>query len=64
MSSEVLQQLDLTKSPFGENLLAEDIGDFLYGHSVAGDVIGGLALCVCQRTSSFCRSKPLYQTMP
>ena len=64
MSSEMLQQLDFTKRPFGENLLAEDVGDFLYGHPIAGGVVGSLALHKSQRTASFSRSKPLYQTIP
>ena len=34
MASEVLQELDLTQSPLRENLLAEDIGDFLDGYPV------------------------------
>ena len=31
----MLQQLDLTQRPLGENLFAEDICDFLDGHSFA-----------------------------
>lgn len=40
MSSEVLEELDLAEGPLGQNLLAEDIGDFLYGNALAGLCVG------------------------
>lgn len=40
MAAEVLEQLDLTQSPLGENLLTEHIGDFLDGHALASLNVG------------------------
>lgn len=50
MSSEVLQQLDLTESSLGENLLAKDIGNLLDGDTFIGLVVHGGAIDVdsCQ----------------
>ncbi len=39
MTSEVLQELDLTQSPLREDFLAEDIGDFLDGYPIPGQII-------------------------
>ena len=41
MAPEVLEELDLPQSPLRQDFLTKDIGDFLDGHSVAGQVIGG-----------------------
>lgn len=35
MTSKVLQELDLSQRPFGEDFLAEDIGDFLDSNSLS-----------------------------
>ena len=43
MSSEMLQQLYLPQRPLGQNLLAEDIGDFLYRDTLARLVVRGCA---------------------
>lgn len=50
MSSEVLQQLDLTESSLGEDLLAEDIGNLFDGDTFVGLVVHGGAVDVdsCQ----------------
>ena len=40
MSSEVLQKLDLPERPFGENLLAKNIGDLFDRHTLAGLIVG------------------------
>lgn len=40
MATEVLEQLDLTQSPLGEDLLAEHIGDLFDGHTLAGLNVG------------------------
>lgn len=40
MSSEVLQQLDLSQGALGENLLAKDICDFLDCDTFTGLVVG------------------------
>jgi hypothetical protein len=39
MANKVLQQLYLSQSPLGQNLLAEDIGDFLNGNTLASLVV-------------------------
>lgn len=39
MAAEVLQQLDLTESSLGENLLAKDIGNLLDGDTFSGLVV-------------------------
>ena len=44
MTTEVLQEFDFTQSSLCENLFAEDIGDFLDGHSFSGLSIGRGAL--------------------
>lgn len=41
MAAEVLEQLDLAQGALGENLLAEDICDFLDGNTLVGLVIDG-----------------------
>lgn len=41
MSPEVLQQLDLSQRPLGEDLLAEDIGDLLDGDALTSLVVRG-----------------------
>lgn len=41
MASEVLQQLDLSQGPFGQNLLAEHIGDLLDSDTLARLSVGG-----------------------
>jgi hypothetical protein len=43
VSSEVLQELDFAQGTLGQDLLAEDIGDLLDGHALAGLVVGGSA---------------------
>lgn len=43
LASEVLQQLDLTQSALGQDLLAENIGDFLDRDAFARLVVGGRA---------------------
>lgn len=40
MTAEVLEELDLAQGSLGENLLAENIGDFLDGNAFAGLGIG------------------------
>ena len=40
MATEVLQELDLTQSSLGENLLAEDIGDLLDSNTFLSLSIG------------------------
>lgn len=40
MAAEMLEQLDLTQSPLGEDLLAEHIGDFFDGDALAGLNVG------------------------
>ena len=40
MPSEMLQQLYLTQGTFGQNLLAEDIGNFLDSDALASLVVG------------------------
>ena len=42
-ASEMLQQLDLSQGTFGEDLLAEDIGDLFDGYALARLVVGGCA---------------------
>ena len=44
MTTEVLEELNLSQGTFRQNLLAEDIGDLLYGNAFVG-------LCICSRTS-------------
>ena len=39
MAAEVLEQLDFAQRALGENLLAEDIGDFLNGDSFVALII-------------------------
>ena len=46
MASEVLEELDLSQGTLRENLLAENIGDFLDGHAIACLAIGGRAVQV------------------
>ena len=41
MSSEMLKEFDLAQSPLREDLLAEDIGDLLDGHSITSRIVGG-----------------------
>ena len=41
MSPEVLEQLQFTQRPLRQNLLAEDIGDFLDGDALARLVVRG-----------------------
>jgi hypothetical protein len=41
MSTEVLKELNFSKRPFGQDLLAEDIGDFFDGNTLAGLGVGG-----------------------
>ena len=52
VAAEVLQQLDLAQGTLREDLLAEDIGDLLDGHTFAGLVVGGSAV----RRISICMS--------
>lgn len=40
MASEVLEQLDLSQSALGENLLAENVGDLL-----DGDALTSVSIC-------------------
>ena len=40
VAAEVLQQLDLSQGALSQDLLAEDIGDFLDGYAVASLVVG------------------------
>ena len=40
MASEVLEQLDFSQSALSEDLLAEDVGDFLDGDTLAGLGVG------------------------
>lgn len=40
VTSEMLQQLDLSQGPLGQDLLAEDIGDFLDGDTITGLGVG------------------------
>ena len=40
MATEMLKQLDLSQSPLGQDLLAEDIGDLLDGDTLAGLHVG------------------------
>jgi hypothetical protein len=40
MATEMLKQLDLSQSPLGQDLLAEDIGDLLDGDALAGLDVG------------------------
>ena len=42
MPPEVLEQFDLSQSPLGEDLLAEDIGDLLDGNTVTSHIVGSL----------------------
>lgn len=37
----MLEQLDLAQGAFGQDLLAEDIGDLFNGHALIGSGIGG-----------------------
>lgn len=46
MAAEVLQELDLTQRPLGEDLLAEDICDLLDGDPLVGLVIHGCTAVV------------------
>lgn len=39
VAPEMLQELDLAQSALGQNLLAEDIGDFLDGNTLVGLVV-------------------------
>lgn len=39
VTPEMLQELDLAQGALGQNLLAEDIGDFLDGNTLVGLVI-------------------------
>ena len=41
MSSEMLKELDLAQSPLREDLLTEDIGDLLDGHSITSRIVSG-----------------------
>ena len=41
MAPEVLQELDLAQCPLGQDLLAEDIGDFLDGNALVCLVVDG-----------------------
>lgn len=40
VASEVLEQLDFSQSALSKNLLAEDVGDFLDGDTLAGLGVG------------------------
>ena len=51
MTAEVLEQLDLTESALGEDLLAEDIGHLLDGDTLAGLDVGSRAFN-CQHVSN------------
>jgi hypothetical protein len=44
VAAEVLQELNLTQSALGENLLAEDIGDLLDGDAFVGLLVDGSAV--------------------
>lgn len=39
MPPEVLEELDLSQGPLGQDLLAEDIGDLLDSHALVGLVV-------------------------
>lgn len=43
MPSEVLEELDLSQGPLGQDLLAEDIGDLLDSNTLLGLVVDGSA---------------------
>jgi hypothetical protein len=64
-TSEVLQQLDLTQRTLRKDLLAEDIGDLLDGHTFASLVVGRRTIDIlsasCLRYAGRVES---YQTMP
>lgn len=59
VSSKVLQQLDLSQGPLGEDLLAEDIGDLL-----DGDAFASLAVGRCADDSVSALSKLLCHGVP
>lgn len=60
MASEVLQELHLTQGAFGEDLLAEDICDLLYGNALSRLVVGGRAdNTICSLTELFSDSVSL-----
>lgn len=41
MATEVLEQLDLSQSALGQNLLAEDVGNLLHRDTLASLDVGG-----------------------
>lgn len=44
VTTEMLEQLNLTESTLGENLLAKDIGDLLYGDTFISLTVDGSAI--------------------
>jgi hypothetical protein len=62
-TSEVLQELDFAQGTLGQDLLAEDIGDLLDGHALAGLVVGGSAVAHGQHLLHHAAGAS-YQTMP
>ncbi len=66
VTAEVLKELDLTQRSFCENLFAEDIGDFLDGHTFACLRIGRSAaprVSKAGREGGYVQRQP-YQTIP
>ena len=62
MAAEVLEQLNLAQSALGEDLLAEDIGDFFDGYALASLGIGSSAGDVSKKRNAELRHT--YQTIP
>ncbi len=44
VASKMLQELDLSQGPLGQDLLAKDIGDLLNRYSLACLIVGGRAV--------------------
>ena len=62
MTSEVLEELDLSQCSLSKNLLAEDIGHFLDSNTLSILRVGGRAIGVNMRL--LVRHCPTYQTIP